>query len=130
MVRLRRKLGGPQIECDVQRGLLWTVAADEVKHGEAASSQTIASPIDEAGLRRQRCYAYFDERETVREVVAITGDQGHAVSVPARDDPVSVVFNLVNPARTRRRLLSRTWKARFNETGMEAGTLTQHLRTI
>jgi hypothetical protein len=64
--------------------------------------------VDDAGFRRQRSYGKLDERKAVREVVAVSGNQPDAVSVPARDDPEPVVLDFVNPTRTCRRLFRGT----------------------
>ena len=55
--------------------------------------------------RGQGLDRFRDEREAVREVVALTRDQAHAAPAPVRKDPKAVVLDLVNPPRARRRLI-------------------------
>src|ERR1700691_6250563 len=106
-----------QVEGDVQRGRLCTVAADKVKDREAAIVADDRLTVHDAGFRRQRSHGKLDEGEAVREVVAVSGNQPDAVSVPARDDPEPVVLDFVNPAWARRRLLRWSRQAWFDKAG-------------
>jgi hypothetical protein len=53
----------------------------------------------------------LDQGEAVRQVVAVARDQAHATAAPVGQDPEAVVFDLVNPARARRRRAGRSRQA-------------------
>ena len=57
-----------------------------------------------------------DLRQPVGEIRAIAGPKDHSSSLLAGDDPVSVVLDLVQPARARRRFVDETRLTRDNET--------------
>ena len=89
------------------------MTADEVEHRKSAIVAGDGLAIDDAGSNRQRHDSFNGEREAVGEIMAVTGDRPNAAAAPMRQDAEAVVFDLMNPARFRRRLSSRTRQARI-----------------
>jgi hypothetical protein len=73
----------------------------------------------------QACTEYADSRHDLgiahAEIVAIAGDEPNAILVPPGEDAKAIVFDLVNPIGTRRRLLRRPGQAWF-----KGGLTTEH----
>jgi hypothetical protein len=93
------------------------VRADELEHGQAAVAADYGLAVEDARADGQRLNRFRDEREVVREVVAVAGEEPNGAPAPVREDPEAVVFDLMNPARGRRWLGGRSRQARI-----EAGT--------
>jgi hypothetical protein len=69
--------------------------------------------------------------EARREIVSGARNQPHARTVPARENAKAIVLDFVNPARARRRRLSRRGQIRFDYPQAGPGTLTQrHARLL
>jgi hypothetical protein len=100
-----------QVERAENRTGVGGVAADEVEHRKPAVVGDNGLAVDHARLDRQSLDRLGDEREAVRQVVAVAGDQAHAAAAPVRQDPEAVVLDLVNPAGGRRRLAGRARQA-------------------
>ena len=58
--------------------------------------------VDQSALGSQTADRLRDLRQPVGEVRAVAAPKGYAASLLAGDDPVSVVLDLVQPARARR----------------------------
>ena len=68
--------------------------------------------VEHARAHRQGSDRLDNEREAIREVVAVAGNQPHAIAVAVSENAKAVVFDFVNPAWARWRLLCRpgqTW---------------------
>jgi hypothetical protein len=85
--------------------------ADELEHGQAAVVADDGLAVDNAGADRQGLDGFCDDREKVREVMAVARDQANAPPTPVRQDPKAVVLDFVNPARARWRLAGRSRQA-------------------
>ena len=97
-----------EVERAEYRGRIAPVRADELEHGQAAVAADYGLAVEDARADGQRLNRFRDEREAVREVVAVAGEEPNGAPAPVREDPEAVVFDLVNPARARQRLAGRT----------------------
>src|SRR6476469_8447235 len=100
-----------EVERAEYRGRIAPVRADELEHGQAAVAADYGLAVEDARADGQRLNRFRDEREAVREVVAVAGEEPNGAPAPVREDPEAVVFDLVNPARARRRLAGRSRQA-------------------
>jgi hypothetical protein len=73
------------------------------RHAVVVTAHRLA--VDQAGAHAQRRHRLDDQREPRRPVVPVARQQPHAGGTAARHQPVAVMLDLVNPARTARRVL-------------------------
>ena len=90
-------------------------AAEHLEGGHASLVTANNLTIDEARVHLEVVQGLDNERETVRPVIASPGQQPDAHGVPTSHQAIAIVLDLVNPVRTRRRLVSGRRQARFDE---------------
>jgi len=71
--------------------------AQHIKYGQTICVAPYSLAIDQEGLGPYRFRGTNDCREAARLVIATTGEEAHAVSVPAYKGPVSVELDLMKP---------------------------------
>ncbi len=69
-----------EVERAEHRDRVASVRADELEHGQAVFVADDGLSVDDAGADRQGLYGFRDERETVREVVAVPCEQADAAA--------------------------------------------------
>jgi hypothetical protein len=79
----------------------------QVEHRKPAVVAHNRFTIDDTRAHRERSNGFGGEREAIGEIVAIPADQAGGAALPMSKDTKAVVLDLVNPAGTCRRLLSR-----------------------
>jgi hypothetical protein len=105
-----------QVERAENRVDIGRVSADEVEHREPAVVADNGLAVYDARMDWQSLYRRRDQREAVREIAAVSRSQPDAAALTLRQNAKSVVFDLVNPAGSDRRLFGRTRQA-----GIELG---------
>ena len=85
------------------------VAANQIKDRETVFVTNDRLTIDQAGANRKLADCRGDKGKAVREVVSVAGDEPHARTIPPRQNAEAVMFDFVNPIRTRRRCLGGRW---------------------
>ena len=93
-----------QIEGTVNRPRVGAVAADEIERREPAVVADDGLAIDDAGSNGQRFDRFSGEREAVGEIAAVPRHEPDAPALAVRQDAETVMLDLMNPARARRRL--------------------------
>jgi hypothetical protein len=78
--------------------------------------------IDQAGTHLEVASGLGDERKAPGPVDAVPCQQPHANGVTSRHQPEAVVFDLVNPAGTARRVPAWGWEAGFDKARRQTGT--------
>src|SRR6476646_3646752 len=79
--------------------------------------------IDQAGPNVELTHGFDDQREAGGPVITVSGQEPDALWIASGHHPIAVVLDLVNPSRTRGRLVRGGWQARFDEP--EGGTHTR-----
>jgi hypothetical protein len=102
-----------QVERTEDRAGVGSMAADEIEDGQAAVFADDSLAINDAGAKGQHFHRFSGEREPIGKVMAVGSYQANAAASAVRQDPEAVVLDLVNPARSGRRFIGRTRKARF-----------------
>jgi hypothetical protein len=75
-----------------------------LEHGYAGLIATDCLTIDRRGCRRQRRHGRVDARIALSPIEVAAGEQTHPAPPLAGDQAVAIVFDLVNPLRSDRRL--------------------------
>src|SRR5262249_61117030 len=83
--------------------------------------------VDQERARHERASGLGDQREAVRPVEAVAGQQPDAGDIAADHQAEAVVLDLVNPAGTARGVLGGGWEAWTNEAGRRS-VGTQHAK--
>jgi hypothetical protein len=93
-----------KIEC-VQERLAGLVAAMQgVEDGNTVMPDHNRLAVQRERLGPQLGGGRGNRRIPIGPVIAAPGEEPHSLAVPAHDQPIAVVFGLVNPARPGRRL--------------------------
>jgi CheY-like chemotaxis protein len=85
--------------------------ADQVEHSKSADVANDRLRVDDAGFDGQLLDRGGGEGEAVTEVIAVASEQTNAPAAAVRHDAEAVVLDLVNPARSGRRMLDRPRQA-------------------
>ena len=72
--------------------------------------------IDQSAFGSQTADRLRDLRQPVGEIRAVAGPKGYSASFLAGDDPIAVVLDLVQPARTGGRMVDEDRLTREDET--------------
>jgi hypothetical protein len=86
-----------------------------IKYGQTIFVAPDSLAIDQEGFGPYRFRSTNDCREAVRPVIATTGEEAYAVSVPADQGAVSLKLDLMKPIGAGRRIPGRARKARPEE---------------
>src|SRR5882724_4685094 len=89
----------------------------QVEHGEPIFVADNDLAIDQARLDHWQTDCRHDGREQLAPVIAVAGEQTDGSAVPPGHQPVAVVLDLVQPARSGRRLGGGSWLAGGNPPG-------------
>jgi len=82
------------------------VAADQIKDSEPVVIANNRFAVDQARANAKLTHRHCNKRNPGREIVSGAGDQPHAGTIPARQDPEAIMIDFVQPSRTGRRGLS------------------------
>jgi len=114
-----------QVESVEEGTVVMAVVANEIERGNAVVIAGDSFAVDDAGARAQARQRLDDQREAAGEVVARTTIEPHSGAVLPRDNPKTVVFDLVQPLAVGWQLIGFGRKARRAEPG-RVGSQTQH----
>ena len=95
---------------------LVATAAQDVEPGQPALVAADDLAVDQAGAHLEVVHGLDDERKAARPIVAAPRDQPDADRTAPGHEPETVVLDLVDPVRARRRAVGRRREARLDET--------------
>ena len=105
-----------EIEGEEEGVRLVATAAQDVEPGQPALVAADDLAVDQAGADLEVVHGLDDERKAARPIVAAPRDQPDADRTAPGHEPETVVLDLVDPVRARRRAVGRRREARLDET--------------
>jgi hypothetical protein len=80
-----------QVECAQHGGVVVTPGTDQLKHRERGLVADDDLAVDQARTHRQRHDGRHDQKGAFGEIVAVAGDQAHALAVAPGQDPSCLI---------------------------------------
>ena len=85
--------------------------------------------VDKGALRRQAPDRLRDLRQSIGEVRAVARPKGRPIAFLAGNDPIAIMFDLMQPVRAGGRMVYEDWLTQPDEAGWQAAPGTRRRGT-